>query len=150
MEDTEKEHPEITGLENITGRIAHALALRDCAQTGMALPEKDHELWGVWNDSARVVTEELNPELMAFLEYEHTIRWMTTCHGCAGMLESSYHETVRRELNELTLKEISEWAHSTRHSHVAGEVMKILEDGQCRQDNNQKGEKSEIVAGKPD
>lgn len=137
-------------LEKFTERIAQALAVRDCEQAVMDVPDKDHKLWSVWNDGARAVVEELKKELTSLFEYENTINWMTTCKGCAQVLDSSYQETVRRELSELTLKEISDWAHTTRHGHAAGEVLNILAKGKKRQEKTMKGESDETVAGPQD
>lgn len=132
-------------LKKLTDRVAQALAARDCAQVGKEVPADDHELWSVWNSSAEAVIDALRPELEAFYGYDKTINWMTTCTSCARVLDSSYAETVRRELAELTLQEISEWAHNTRHGQAAGEVVKILENGEKRQ-----GDSSEAVASPAD
>lgn len=121
-----------TVLRKLTDRAAQALAARDCAQVGKEVPADDHELWAVWNSSAEAVIESLRPELEAFYAYDKTINWMTACTACAKVLDSSYTETTRREMAELTLQEIAEWAHSTRHGHAAGEVVKILKKGEKR------------------
>lgn len=125
-------------LKRIHDRIARKLATRDCDKAGMEIPEQDHELWGVWNDSASTVVEEINPELKAFIEYEHAINWMTTCTSCAKTLDSAYKETIRKELAELTLKEISEWATNTRFGNAASEVKGLLENGAERASNTMK------------
>ena len=132
-------------LRKLKDRVAQALAARDCAQVGKEVPADDHELWAVWNSSAEAVIESLRPELEAFYEYDKTINWMTTCTACAKVLDSSYTETTRREMAELTLQEISEWAHNTRHGQAAGEVVKILKKGEKRQ-----GDSSEAVASPAD
>lgn len=142
MNDADKNRQEIQAAikRKFTERITQALAKRDCAQAGMTMPEKDHELWNAWNGGAKAVVEELDRELSALLDYESTINWMTTCTSCAVTLESSYRETVRRELVELTLKEVAEWAHATRHGNAAGEVLNILKKGERRRDKELKGE----------
>ncbi|MBQ6358597.1 MAG: hypothetical protein IJI97_06595 [Clostridia bacterium] len=152
MNDAEKNRREIREglLKKFTERVARALAARDCAQVGKEIPEEDHELWGVWNGGAEAAVTAMLPELEAFFEYDTTINWMTTCTGCARILDSAYQETMRRELGELTLKEIAEWAHTSRHGHAAGEVLNILEKGEKRQERTLRGEGREPVAGGTD
>lgn len=152
MEESEKLYQELieSFLVRFTERIAQALAARDCAQADMAVPEKDHALWEAWNSGAQAVVEEMKRELMAFIDYEHTINWMTTCLACAKVLDSAYRETVRRELAEVTLKEVSEWAYTTCRVLAAGEVTEILEKGTYRQEKIMKGETDGSVADNTD
>lgn len=152
MDDAQKNQQEIREglLKKFTERVARALAERDCAQVGKDVPEDDHELWDVWNGGAEAAVTAMLPELEAFFEYENTINWMTTCSSCARILDSAYRETMRRELGELTLKEITEWAHTTRHGHAAGEVENILKNGKKRREKTMKGASDEAVAGSQD
>lgn len=63
---------------------------------------------------AAAVLAELAPELAELLDYRNRITWETTCAGCAGILDSAYEETARREEAEAALatirKRASEWA----------------------------------------
>jgi hypothetical protein len=55
---------------------------------------------------ANAVLAELEPELDALAEYEHTINWMTTCTSCARILDSCIRETERAERAEAAIARV--------------------------------------------
>lgn len=50
------------------------------------------------------VLRELHRELAALVEYENAINWMTTCTGCARVLDSCIRETERAERAEAAIE----------------------------------------------
>jgi hypothetical protein len=77
------------------------------ALSGNDIPSDHHR------GEAAAALAELKPELERLAEYEHTINWMTTCTGCARVLDSAYAETMRAEKAEAALArveaKVAEW-----------------------------------------
>lgn len=83
-------------------RVAAAIHRYDNhhALSGNDVPSKHHL------GEADAVLTELKRELDALAEYENTINWMTTCTGCARVLDSCIRETERAERAEAALARI--------------------------------------------
>ena len=81
-------------------RIAEALAGHAGSKAFLADGREWEQARTAWYTHADVALAELQPELDALDEYEHTINWMTTCTGCARVLDSAYSETMRAEKAE--------------------------------------------------
>lgn len=96
----------------IRKRIAHAIHRYDNHHvlSGNDIPSEHH--YG----EADFVLAELRTELAALAEYENTINWMTTCTGCARVLDSCIRETERAERAEAALARIARLA----DEHPAG------------------------------
>jgi hypothetical protein len=85
--------------EDLRQRIAEALANAEC--------EKRPRCVNCMADAVMAVRdEELERLRSALAEYENTINWHTTCHGCAKILDSAYAETMRAETAERHKAEI--------------------------------------------
>lgn len=87
-------------------RLAEALAGHAGSKAFLADGHEWEHARTAWYTHADAVLTELKPELDALAEYEHTINWMTTCTGCARVLDSAYSETVRAEKAEAALARV--------------------------------------------
>ncbi|MDT0608820.1 hypothetical protein [Streptomyces lancefieldiae] len=62
---------------------------------------------------ADAVLVAIKPELDAYLRYESTITWMTTCTSCATVLDNTAQDTERADRAEAALAEARRIHHET-------------------------------------
>ena len=87
-------------------RLAEALAGHAGSKAFLADGREWEQARTAWYTHADVALAELQPELDALDEYEHTINWMTTCTSCARILDSAYSETMRAEQAKAALARV--------------------------------------------
>lgn len=123
-DETSNTLPKAASNDQMRKRIAHAIHRYDNhhALSGNDMPSKHH--YG----EADFVLAELRRELGALAEYEHTINWMTTCTGCARVLDSCIRETRRAERAETTLARVRRLCDLTIAASVRAQAVEQARD----------------------